>query len=77
MTRSCSDWMVATMSRILPVRFSSRAASSAASPFSVALSSSLSPSRSSRSSSTPITSRPRVCRWRRRVTPMGAVGVAR
>ena len=32
MTRSCSAWMVSTMSRIRPVRPASSAASSAASP---------------------------------------------
>jgi hypothetical protein len=77
MMRSCSAWMVATMSPILPVRLAFSAASSAASPLRPERSSSLSASRSSTSSSKSMTKRPLVRRCRRRTTPEASAGVAR
>ena len=77
MIRSCSAWMVATMSVMRPVRLAVRAASGAASPLKTSRSAALSPSRSSTSSSMPRTARPRVRRCRRRTTPSGAAQVAR
>ena len=73
---SCSAWMVATMSRIRPVRSRSSAASSAPSPTTVRPDVSA-VSASKTSSSRPMRRRPWVWKWRRRATPIGSTAVAR
>ena len=77
MTRSCSAWMVATMSPIRPVRCApTRGQQRALAGQRAALRARSIASRSSTSSSTPVTLRPRVARCRRRTTPSGAAAVA-
>ena len=79
MMRSCSAWMVATISVILPVRRELSEASSAPSPVSVPADEALptcSECTSSTSSSTPTTSRKFSVIWRRMTMSPWCEGVA-
>ena len=76
MIRSCSAWMVRTMSVIRPVRLAFSAASSTDSPARPDRSATSGASRSRVSSVIDTTVRPRVRMCRRRRTPRSCSGVA-
>ena len=75
MISSCSAWMVATMSLILPSRAALSTLIRAPSPAS-SKSWPWGSEASSSSSSSAVTVRWRVVMWRRRTTPPGSTGVA-